>query len=1043
MKRLAIIAILAAAFAGCRRTDVASMSPLRFVDPYIGSGGHGHVFVGADVPFGAVKLGPHEPYRGWDWCSGYHYSDSVLLGFSHTRLNGTGIGELGDILMIPVTEQTRRDSTGRYWTRLDHDRETVRAGYYALKLDEGIDVELTAASRTGLHRYRFPSSEVSIVLDLEAGIGWDSMTDCSVCTVDDRRIEGYRRSTGWAKDQICYFAAEFSQPMTKAEPDGYNRMKYTFSTDGGQLEIKVGISAVNCANARANIAADVAGRSFDAMVVAAADEWNKSLSVIEIEPLDESQARVFYTALYHTMTAPSLFCDSNGEYRGADGEVHTCDGGNYTIFSLWDTYRAASPLMTIIDPQRAHDFGASMMRIYDEQGKLPVWHLAGNETDCMVGNPGVIVMGDLLLKGLVDDPQAVLEAMKRSSMIDERGMELLKRYGYIPFDKSAELETVAKGLEFAIADDAVARVARRLGDAEAERYFSERSKSYRYYFDPETRFMRGRASDGSFRTPFDPFKALHMRSDFTEGNAWQYTWLVPHDIDGLIELLGGREAFVQKLEEFFVAEGDLGPDANDVTGLVGQYAHGNEPSHHITYMFDYVGRNYRCAQLVRHILSELYADDPDGVCGNEDVGQMSAWYVLSSLGLYQVEPAGGEFMIGSPAVRRAVINLGGGRTFTISAPDNSESNIYVAAVRLNGQPLDKPRITYEQIMAGGVLEFDMTDRIPVRPPLEFDDQVYDFGKIDEAAGRVSHTFTFVNTTDHPAVVVRVLTPCSCITADPSGEVVMPDARGRLTVNYDPAYRDGFFSEGLDVIFVQGERERHTRIWVNGTVIPCKHPIEEDHPYNLGEGLHTNLNVLLAGGLRAGESKSILFNYANAQQKRVEVRFDVEGPTASSLEMPRRLKLEPDERGQMSIEYTMPAGRLGMQQLTVRPYVDGKPVQPVEFMAVGQPAVQASAESRPELTYSPFRISMPASDQPLSSQLTLGNEGSAPLNILWVDMPDGIVSDLTSGIAIAAGEQRSFTLTAAPSTNGYDGRLCVVTDDPRIPYIIIGINSSAE
>jgi predicted alpha-1,2-mannosidase len=423
--------------------------------------------------------------------------------------------------------------------------------------------------------------------------------------------------------------------------------------------------------------------------------------------MDEKQCKIFYTSLYHTMISPSVFSDVNGEYRGADGNVYSDEHEQYTIFSLWDTYRTASPLMTIIDGEKAASVASTFMNIYNQQGKLPVWHLAGNETNCMIGNPGVIVMADLILKGFVKDVPAALEAMKASSMLDERGQELLKVYGYIPFDKSAELETVSKAMEFAIADACLAKVAREYGDTEAAGYFGERSQSWKKHYDPSVGFVRGRASDGSWRTPFDEFKALHMQSDFTEGNAWQYTWLVPQDPQGLIEILGGQDAFIAKLDQFFVAEGDLGPNANDVTGLVGQYAHGNEPSHHIAYFYNYVGQPYKCAEKVRHIMDELYFDNHEGVCGNEDAGQMSAWYVLSSLGLYQVDPAKGEFQFGSPAMKKAVVNVGGGRTFTVVAENNSPENIYIQSATLNGKALDRTYVTYEEIMAGGVLEFVM------------------------------------------------------------------------------------------------------------------------------------------------------------------------------------------------------------------------------------------------------------------------------------------------------------------------------------------------
>lgn len=694
-----------------------------FVDPYIGSGGHGHVFVGASVPFGMVQLGPQQIRDAWDWCSGYQYSDTLVIGFSHTHLSGTGIGDLGDVVLMPydpanvrfASEYMPRKKTEatHVYGYLDHAKEQVRPGFYSLEMPEyGVNVRLTATERTGIHEYTFTADRSAILVDLCSGIGWDGVTDWNLTVKDATHIEGYRRSSGWAKDHTYWFAAEFSEPVTGQDTlaitDKESAIALYFDTaKNKKILVKVGISPVSAENAWENLAAEQSGWDFDGIEAAARERWNEELGRIDIQAMDEKQRRVFYTSLYHTMISPSLFNDVNGEYRGADGQVHSSNEDQYTILSLWDTYRAAFPLFTLVNPEMSHSLASTFMNIYDQQGKLPVWHLAGNETDCMVGNPGVIIMADLILKGFVKDVPAAIEAMKASSMLDERGQELLKIYGYIPFDKSAELETVSKALEFAIADACLAKVAQQYGDAEAAEYFGKRSGSWKMYYDPSVGFVRGRASDGSWRTPFDEFKALHMQSDFTEGNAWQYTWLVPQDAEGLIEMLGGPEAFAQKLDTFFVIEGDLGPAANDVTGLVGQYAHGNEPSHHIAYFYNYVGQQHKCAEKVRYILDELYFDDYSGVCGNEDAGQMSAWYVLSSLGLYQVDPAKGDFHFGSPAVHKAVLNVGDGKTFTIIAENNSPENIYIQSASLNGETLDRTSVTYEEIVAGGTLEFVM------------------------------------------------------------------------------------------------------------------------------------------------------------------------------------------------------------------------------------------------------------------------------------------------------------------------------------------------
>ena len=722
MKKFIFLASVAlAAIASCCKTEQKDYT--QFVDPLIGSGGHGHVFVGANVPYGMVQVGPQQIRDSWDWCSGYQYSDTLVIGFSHTHLSGTGIGDLGDILLMPYdpaktiysSEYMPRKKTEavHVYAHLDHAKEVVTPGYYSLEMpDYGVNVRLTATARTGLHEYTFTADTSAILVDLCSGIGWDGVTDWELTVKDETHIEGYRRSSGWAEDHTYWFAAEFSEPVigqtTEIITDKESATALLFDTSvNKKIFVKVGISPVSAENAWENLRTEQPEWDFEGVRAAAKASWNEKLGLIDIEPMDEKQCKIFYTSLYHTMISPSVFSDVNGEYRGADGNVYSDEHEQYTIFSLWDTYRTASPLMTIIDGEKAASVASTFMNIYNQQGKLPVWHLAGNETNCMIGNPGVIIMADLILKGFVKDVPAALEAMKASSMLDERGQELLKVYGYIPFDKSAELETVSKAMEFAIADACLAKVAREYGDTEAAGYFGERSQSWKKHYDPSVGFVRGRASDGSWRTPFDEFKALHMQSDFTEGNAWQYTWLVPQDPQGLIEILGGQDAFIAKLDQFFVAEGDLGPNANDVTGLVGQYAHGNEPSHHIAYFYNYVGQPYKCAEKVRHIMAELYFDNHEGVCGNEDAGQMSAWYVLSSLGLYQVDPAKGEFQFGSPAMKKAVVNVGGGRTFTVVAENNSPENIYILSATLNGKALDRTYVTYEEIMAGGVLEFVM------------------------------------------------------------------------------------------------------------------------------------------------------------------------------------------------------------------------------------------------------------------------------------------------------------------------------------------------
>ncbi len=680
----------------------------QYVDPMIGTGGHGHVFLGANVPFGVVQVGPTQKTQGWDWCSGYHYSDSIIVGFGQMHLSGTGIGDLGDVALLPITDAAQRE------VKFSHHAEYARPGYYAVSLASGVRVELTATQRVAFHRYTFTADadKANVLLNLKQGIGWDKMTSCQFKQESPTVVSGYRMSKGWAIDQRVYFVAEFSSPMELVSREQDSMAVFSTSNTGQPLMVKVGISAVSIDNARMNLQQELPDWDFHGAVAAAKAAWNKQLSKIQAQTHDERARRIFYTGLYHTMIAPSVFNDVNGEYRGADGKTHQGNFTNYTTFSLWDTYRAAQPLSTLIHPEMQSDIAQTFLHIFQQQGKLPVWHLVGNETDCMVGNPGIPVLADIVLKGFDVDKKAAFEAAKQSALRDERGMGLLKKYGYIPTDLDPEFETVAKGLEYALADDAVAKLAKLVGNKADFNYFFKRSKSYRdYYFDKKTGFMRGVTSEGKFREPFDPFSTVHRQDDYTEGNAWQYAWLVPHDVHGLVKAFGGEKPFVSKLDSLFIVSGDLGKDASpDISGLIGQYAHGNEPSHHIIYMYNYVGQPWKAAPKLRQVLTTLYHDNFDGLSGNEDVGQMSAWYILSSLGLYQVEPAGGKYVFGSPLFDEATLQVGNGKTFRIVATHNSDTNIYIQRALLNGKPYTKSFIDYRDIVKGGTLEFVMGDK---------------------------------------------------------------------------------------------------------------------------------------------------------------------------------------------------------------------------------------------------------------------------------------------------------------------------------------------
>lgn len=703
----------------------------QYVDPYIGTGDHGHVFMGANVPFGFVQLGPTNITSGWDWVSGYHITDSTIWAFTHTHLNGTGIGDLLDIGFMPVTGDVKlgkgdiSDPKSGQYSLFSHDKETAKAGHYAVHLDRyDIDVELTATKRVGFHKYTFPeSADARVIIDLKTALNWDAPTDTYLKYENDSTISGYRFSKGWAKNQKVFFTAIFSEPIkqfilsegeeakegTELQADkGVFGQAFFDTKDQKELYVKVALSPVSIENAKLNMQAELPGWDFEQTIKDADKAWNEELNKIHIETGDEVVKRVFYTALFHTMIAPSEFGDVNNDYRGSDDKVYEkANFKNYTTFSLWDTYRAAHPLMTIIHPEKMSDIINTMLHIYKEQGKLPVWHLMGNETDCMVGNPGIPVVADAILKGYTGfDKELAYEAMKNSAMLDERGLGYLKEYGYIPYDK--EPEGLSKGMEYALADWTIAQVAQQMGKTEDYEYFMNRSKAYKPYFDKETGFVRGLSSDGKFNEPFSPFVASHRVTDYTEGNAWQYTWLVPHDIQGLLDLFGSNEKFTEKLDSLFIVEGSLGENASpDISGLIGQYAHGNEPSHHILYMYPYIGQPWKGADKIREVIDVMYHDQPAGLSGNEDVGQMSAWYILSALGFYQVEPAGGKYIFGSPIVNEASVRVKDGKIFKIIAKNNSAENKYIQSVTLNGKDYDKYYINFKDIEAGGTLEFVM------------------------------------------------------------------------------------------------------------------------------------------------------------------------------------------------------------------------------------------------------------------------------------------------------------------------------------------------
>lgn len=727
MKAIIIMIATALCAAACSPATTTPEDFTEYVNVRIGSGGHGHVFVGASVPFGAVQLGPTSIPQAWDWCSGYHSSDSTVIGFSHTHLSGTGIGDLFDITVMPVVGTVRysrgvepenaspeavaaAQATGM-WSYADRTKEVAKPGYYSVPLTRyGVTAEMTATTRVGFSRYTFPASDSSaVVFDLVNGGCWDRAYDTRVNAVDSCTIEGYRFSSGWARNQKIYFRAQFSKPFDsieeiKVREYSADDRKYSLSycrvgfrtSEGEQVLVKVAVSPVSEEKAALNMSAELPDWDFESAVESACLAWNSELSKAKVNTSCPDARTIFYTALYHTMIMPSVFSDVDAPRT------------EYTTFSLWDTYRAQMPLMTILHPERENDMVASMLGIYQRQGRLPVWHLVGNETDCMVGNPGVIAVADAVVKGFDGfDKELAWEALKSTMMDTIRGLGLRQRYGYIPSDKMGE--SIAYDMEYAIADAAVASAAGYLGKQEDRDYFLNCSHSYRNYMDSVTLFARGRLSDGTWRTPFNPYSSEHRANDYCEGNAWQYSWLAPHDYSGLVGFYGSRENFVARLDSLFAADSRIdGENASpDISGLIGQYAHGNEPSHHTIYFYTMAGEPHKTADLARRIYSEFYKNSDDGLCGNEDAGQMSAWYVLSSLGFYEVEPASTRYWFGAPAFEEVNLKVAGG-TFRIKARGLDEKNRYIRSVTLNGRQLNTGYIEYSDIVKGGELVFEMS-----------------------------------------------------------------------------------------------------------------------------------------------------------------------------------------------------------------------------------------------------------------------------------------------------------------------------------------------
>jgi len=723
--KFVIYYLLFAILVGCNAVE--EKEPVDYVNPFIGTGGHGHTYPGAATPFGMVQLSPDTRKDNWDACGGYHYSDSITLGFSHTHLSGTGVGDYGDIRFSPIVfpEGITKEEIIKFDVKssFSHHNEQASPGYYSTYLDDiQTKVELTATPRCGFHKYTFPAGvDAAVVIDLTEGVTSDKIIESWVSVINDSTIAGCKSSRGWAQEQTVWFRAEFSQPFKEylIVSEGMPVNSPSFSTkdplkivlrfDPPEEKVimsKVGISSVDRDGPMKNLQAEIPGFDFDMARNNARDSWNEMLSKIEVEGGSPEDKTVFYTALYHSFLAPNLFSDADGRYMGHDFKTHQVKGHKmYTVFSLWDTFRALHPLFTIVQQDLTNDLINSMLNIYDQGGLLPVWELAANETWCMIGYHSIPVIADAYMKGIREyNVEKAFEAMKKSAVQDHHGLRYYKQFGYIPADK--EGESVSKTLEYAYDDWCIAMMAKDLGKEDDYKNYIQRAQYYKNIFDPETKFMRGKMN-GMFVKPFNPTEVNFM---LTEANTWQYTFFVPQDITGLMKLLGGRGDFTGKLDTLFNTNMELsGRHQSDITGLVGQYAHGNEPSHHMAYLYNFAGQPWKTQQIVRVIMGDLYGHEPDGLCGNEDCGQMSAWYVLSSMGFYPVTPGANEYVIGSPVFNKVTIHLENGKKFTIQANGNSEENIYIQSARMNGVEYSKSFFTHEDIMAGGELVFEMSD----------------------------------------------------------------------------------------------------------------------------------------------------------------------------------------------------------------------------------------------------------------------------------------------------------------------------------------------
>ena len=741
---VALLVAVGLATSSCSRQETCN-DYTQYVNVFIGTGGHGHTYPGAVVPHGAIQPSPDTRIYGWDACSGYYYNDSTINGFSHTHLSGTGCCDLGDVLIMPtvgeqdITQEEERGQTKAYASAFSHEREKAEPGYYSVMLDRyGIQAEITSTTRGAIHRWTFPKTEdAGVIVDLDYSLDDQVNIGMQLEVISDTEVVGHKMTKFWAFDQYINFYAKFSKPFTytivddtvtvgdKQKPRRKALLKFAGTEEGEVIYAKVGVSAVDIDGAKNNVLSEIPEWDFDGVKAAAHQRWSEYLAKIDIETGDADHRAIFYTALYHAGLQPYTFTDADGRYYGMDMKVHQGDAEKpvYTIFSTWDTFRAWHPLQTIIAPEFNGELVKSLLLKAREGGILPMWELCSNYTGCMIGYHSVPIIADAYIKGYRDiDINEAYKAMRRTAEYDTTGIIAPKavaailmnqakywknKVGYVPCDK--DNEAVAKALEFAYNDWCIAQIAKEVGDTAGVALYENFAKAYKIYYDPEVGYMRGKDSEGKWRTPFDPARSTHRSDDYCEGNAWQWSWFVPHDPEGLMELVGGKDVFLSKLDALFAASSEITGESvsADISGLIGQYAHGNEPSHHIIHFYNYAGQPWKTQELVDQVLYTLYFNNDNGLSGNEDCGQMSAWYILNAMGFYQVCPGKPVYSIGRPLYDKVTINLTNGKKFVIEAINNSRENKYIQSMELNGKALTEPFFTHDDIMQGGKLVFTM------------------------------------------------------------------------------------------------------------------------------------------------------------------------------------------------------------------------------------------------------------------------------------------------------------------------------------------------